>query len=115
MDFIVEYWAVLVGIIAVLAVAGVAVYVFFKMPTDKQLDQVREWLLYAVTIAEKELGEGTGQIKLRFVYDMFIAKFGIVAKVMPFAVFSALVDEALEKMRHLLETNENVANIVNKK
>ena len=115
MDFIVEYWAVLVGIIAVLAVAGVAVYVFFKMPTDKQLDQVREWLLYAVTIAEKELGEGTGQIKLRFVYDMFIAKFGIVAKVMPFAVFSALVDEALEKMRHLLETNENVAKIVNKK
>ena len=38
-----------------------AVYVFVKMPSDKQLNKVREWLLYAVTKAEKELGGGTGQ------------------------------------------------------
>lgn len=113
MDFIIEYWTVLIGLLAVAIVGGVLVYVFCKMPTEKQLDQVREWLLYAVTVAEKDLGGGTGQIKLRLVYDMFLTKFGLLAKVLPFETFSALVDEALEKLRHLLETNENVANIVN--
>ena len=64
MKYIVENWFVIVGLIAVCAAGGYAVYVFVKMPSDKQLNKVREWLLYAVTKAEKELGGGTGQIKL---------------------------------------------------
>lgn len=75
MKYIVENWFVIVGLIAVCAAGGYAVYVFVKMPSDKQLNKVREWLLYAVTKAEKELGGGTGQIKLRYVYDMFVARF----------------------------------------
>lgn len=75
MKYIVENWFVIVGLIAVLTAGGYAVYVFMKMPSDKQLNKVREWLLYAVTKAEKELGGGTGQIKLRYVYDMFVARF----------------------------------------
>ena len=63
MKYIVENWFVIVGLIAVCAAGGYAVYVFVKMPSDKQLNKVREWLLYAVTKAEKELGGGTGQIK----------------------------------------------------
>ena len=43
--------------------------------TDGCLNKVREWLLYAVTKAEKELGAGTGKLKLRYVYDMFVARF----------------------------------------
>lgn len=74
MKYIVENWFVIVGLIAVLTAGGYAVYVFVKMPSDKQLNKVREWLLYAVTKAEKELGGGTGQIKLRYVYDMFVAR-----------------------------------------
>ena len=75
MKYIVENWFVIVGLIAVLAAGGYAIYVFVKMPSDKQLNKVREWLLYAVTKAEKELGGGTGQIKLRYVYDMFVTRF----------------------------------------
>ena len=75
MKYIVENWFAIVGLIAVLTAGGYAVYVFVKMPSDKQLNKVREWLLYAVTKAEKELGGGTGQIKLRYVYDMFVARF----------------------------------------
>ena len=56
MKYIVENWFVIVGLIAVLAAGGYAVYVFVKMPSDKQLNKAREWLLYAVTKAEKELG-----------------------------------------------------------
>ena len=52
MKYIVENWFVIVGLIAVCAAGGYAVYVFVKMPSDKQLNKVREWLLYAVTKAE---------------------------------------------------------------
>ena len=57
MKYIVENWFVIVGLIAVLTAGGYAVYVFVKMPSDKQLNKVREWLLYAVTKAEKELAK----------------------------------------------------------
>ena len=64
MKFITENWFVIVAILACAAAGGYTVYAFVKMPSDKQLNKVREWLLYAVTTAEKELGGGTGQIKL---------------------------------------------------
>lgn len=60
MKFIVENWFVIVAIAAVGGSIGYAIYSFVKMPSDKQLNKVREWLLYAVTKAEKELGAGTG-------------------------------------------------------
>ena len=80
------------------------------MPSDKQLNKVREWLLYAVTKAEKELGAGTGKLKLRYVYDMFVARFEWLAKVITFDMFSMMVDEALEQMRTMLDSNEAVQN-----
>lgn len=96
MKYIVENWFVIVGLIAVCAAGGYAVYVFVKMPSDKQLNKVREWLLYAVTKAEKELGGGTGQIKLRYVYDMFVARsHGCESDFV--RGFSMMVDEALRE------------------
>ena len=89
-----------------------AVYVFVKMPSDKQLNKVREWLLYAVTKAEKELGGGTGQIKLRYVYDMFVARFTWLARVISFEAFSMMVDEALERMKKMLESNKAMQTLV---
>ena len=62
MKYIVENWFVIVGLIAVCAAGGYAVYVFVKMPSDKQLNKVREWLLYAVTKAEKKNWEAV-QVK----------------------------------------------------
>lgn len=53
MKFIVENWFVIVAIAAVGGSIGYAIYSFVKMPSDKQLNKVREWLLYAVTKAEK--------------------------------------------------------------
>lgn len=86
--------------------------VFVKMPSDKQLNKVREWLLYAVTKAEKELGGGTGQIKLRYVYDMFVARFTWLARVISFEAFSIMVDEALERMKKMLESNKAMQTLV---
>lgn len=112
MKYIVENWFVIVGLIAVCAAGGYAVYVFVRMPSDKQLNKVREWLLYAVTKAEKELGGGTDQIKLRYVYDMFVARFAWLARVISFEAFSMMVDEALERMKKMIENNKAMQTLV---
>lgn len=115
MEFLINYWYFLVAAIAVLTVAGYAIYTFIKRPTTEQISKVKEWLLYAVTAAEKELGSGTGQIKLRYVYDMFIAKFPYLVKVIPFETFSILVDEALDKFRNMLDNNTNLQSYIEQK
>ena len=112
MEFLVENWPLLIAAGAVIAVAATYLINFFKMPGSAQLDKVREWLLFAVTQAEKELGGGTGQIKLRYVYDMFVVKFPSLVKFISFETFSFMVDQALIKMRHLLQTNEKVEKYV---
>ena len=70
--------------------------------------KVKEWLKWAVCFAEQELGSGTGQLKLRMVYDMFVEKFPFIASILPFSIFSKWVDLALEWMREQLEKNENI-------
>lgn len=112
MKFITENWFVIVALAALGGSIGYAIYSFVKMPSTKQLEKVREWLLYAVTKAEKELGAGTGKIKLRYVYDMFVARFEWLAKVITFDMFSVMVDEALEQMKSMLEENEAVQKLV---
>lgn len=107
-DFIINEWYIILATLAVGAAAGIAVYHFFKLPNSEQLDKVREWLLGAVTAAERELGGGTGQLKLRQVYDLFVARFPWLAKTVSFNTFSDLVDEALVEMRRMLKSNEAV-------
>lgn len=115
MDFLINYWYILLVAIALLTVAIYTTLTFLKRPTTEQLKKLEEWLLYAVTEAEKELGGGTGKIKLRYVYDKFLTKFPFLATVVSFESFSLLVDEVLEKFRILLQENESVRNYVNKK
>ena len=45
---------------------------------------------------------------------MFIAKFPYLVKVIPFEMFSLLVDEALDKFRGMLDTNTNLQDYVQK-
>jgi hypothetical protein len=113
MSFIVENWYIIVAAIVIVAVGVAAAVRFLKQPSDEQLDKVREWLLYATTLAEKELGGGTGKLKLRYVYGLFVDKFTWVAKVISFETFSELVDEALGQMNKLLTSNTAVQLYVN--
>ena len=112
MEFIITYWYIILAVIAILVMAGVAVYRYLGLPREEQLAKVREWLLWAVTGAEKELGGGTGKLKLRQVYDLFIVRFPWLAKVVPFELFSSMVDDALKEMREMLETNPAAAALV---
>ena len=108
MKFLIDNWYIILAALAVLAAAGIAVYRYVKLPTPEQLEKVRQWLLKAVTEAERELGGGTGQLKLRTVYDAFLTKFPWLAPVVSFAKINELVDEAQEEMRKMLEKNKAV-------
>lgn len=105
---ILQYWPVFVAFLCGIGVTIIFAIQFSKEPTDKKIQMVKEWLLYAVIQAEKDLGSGTGQIKLRYVWDMFLKTFPALASVVSFEMFSTLVDEALEQMRHLLATNKDI-------
>lgn len=48
----------------------------------------------------------------RHVYDMFVARFEWLAKVITFDMFSMMVDEALEQMRTMLDSNEAVQKLI---
>lgn len=108
-----DNWYIIFGIIVGCSLLIYGGYVFITRPTNKKISMVKEWLLYAVTEAEKNLGGGTGQIKLRYVYSMFIAKFPLIAKVISFESFSVLVDEALDKFKNMLESNTAIKKYVN--
>lgn len=108
MNNIINNLPIIIAAISILVVAIVNVVEFFKKPTSEQIKAFKEWLLYAVSYAEQQLGSGTGKLKLRYVYDMFIEKFPYIAKFLSFEQFSTYVDEALEEMRKLIETNPKV-------
>ena len=103
-----------IGIIIIVGVAAYAIYYFMNLSKEKQLEVVREWLLLAVIEAEKALGSGTGQVKLRYVYDLFISKFKYLSLVISFEQFSMLVDESLETMRDMISNNKQVEQYINK-
>lgn len=110
--FFLDNWYLLIAILAVTVVIGIAIGKFLNLPTKDQIEKVKEWLLWAVTQAEAELGSGTGQLKLRSVYDIFVQRFPAVAKAISFDTFSMWVDEALEEMREMLKQNKAVKKLV---
>lgn len=92
--FLMENWYLVVALMAVAGMVGVCIGRFLKMPTSEQRERVKEWLLWAVTQAEAELGSGTGKLKLRQTYDLFIQRFPALAMAVSFDTFSLWVDEA---------------------
>lgn len=101
------FTTILVTII-VICVIGLCIYGLFRKGKERQIEIILEWLLLAVIKAEKELGSGTGQIKLRFVYDLFIDKFKVVSYFISFSQFSILVDQALDIMKDMVSNNKKV-------
>ena len=97
-----------------LCAAGIMICCFLKLSKEKQIEMIKQWLILAVVEAEKKLGEKTGQLKLRYVYDLFIERFKFMSKFITFDMFSQLVDEALETMRLMIQNNPNVSAYINK-
>lgn len=115
MEWLLENWFVVIGIIAVLVCGGIFVINFLGLPTAKQIEKIKQWLLGAVVEAEKQLGGQTGRLKLSMVYDAFISRFPMTAKFISFETFSSYVDLALDEMKKLLEANEAIKQYVENK
>lgn len=112
MEWLTNNWYLIVAAGAVIGAAVFAVRKFLGLPTDQQIENLQEWLKWAVTEAEKELGSGTGQLKLRRVYDLALAKFPWIARLVPFEEFSMWVDEALSWLNKQLESNKAITSMV---
>jgi hypothetical protein len=112
MEFIANNWYIILAAVAAVAVIAYLVYKFFKLPRPAQIVKIKEWLLFAVTEAERELGSGTGQLKLRYVYDKFVTKFPYLVQFISFERFSELVDDVLVKFKEMFNTNKNVKQYV---
>lgn len=95
-----------------LTVGAIILIVIAAYLIINQRSKVIEYLIAAVTEAEKELGEKTGQLKLRRVYGWFIKQFPIIASIVPFPVFSGWVDIALDTMEEWLDKNKQVESYV---
>lgn len=103
MEWLINNWYVIV--FAIIVAFGI-----YTIITDKE--KVKEWLKWAVSMAEIDLGSGTGQLKLRQVYDMFIERFPVFSKLIPFKLFSKWVDYALEFLKTQLENNDKIKELV---
>ncbi|WP_302751819.1 hypothetical protein [Ruminococcus sp.] len=75
----------------------------------------RNWLVFAVSEAEKYLGSGTGKLKIRYAYDLAVKQYPTITKIIPWCVFSKLVDAALVIMRQMIDDNKKIAEAINKK
>lgn len=89
-----------------------AIVALFLVVLTIYLMGFKNWLVWAVSEAEKVLGSGTGQLKLRYVYDMAVLRFPIVAKIIPFKLFSGMVDAALKVMNDMIKNNTNIAEAI---
>ena len=77
-------------------------------------DQAAKWLRYAVSVAEQKFGSGTGKLKLAAVYDMFISKYPMFSKIMPYFAFETMVDLALEWMKLQMNNNPKFKDVIEK-
>ena len=108
----IENVIIICGIVILIGIIGLCLCWFLKLSKERQKEIIIEWLLLAVVKAEKELGDGTGQLKLRFVYDLFIDKFRFISMLISFSQFSELVDQALDTMRDMLDSNKQIKDYV---
>lgn len=78
-----------------------------------QFKSFKQWLVYACSEAEEYFGSGSGQLKLRYVYNLAVnSKFGFITKIITFNMFSNFVDAALVKMREMIENSPAIAKIL---
>ena len=113
MNWLIDNWMLLVVLICMVYLTFASTKKFADKPTDEQIAEIKKWLLIAVTQCEAQLGEKTGRLKLSLCYDMFVKALPSLAAIVPFELFSELVDEVLEEMKDILTERPDVLEKVN--
>ncbi len=112
LNFLINNWYLIIVAIAVVTIAGTFIVNFMQKSTEEKLQSVKEWAIYACAIAEATLGSGTGQLKMRETYDMFITRFPDLAKIISFETYKMTAEIALTEFKKMLETNPNVQELI---
>lgn len=107
MDILTMILGCLPYVIVLLVLIGGAVAFF-----NGEKRSLKDWLLYACSLAEKELGGKTGQLKLKYVWSQACQQFKFLTTFLTFEKFSEMVDDCLVDFKHLIETNERIAEYV---
>lgn len=85
--------------VVIITVLIIAFLVFLIIIGEKfninKLTGLKEWLKYAVRLAENNFGSGEGDAKLAYVYKLFVEKYPIISKFMSIDTFNGLVDDTL--------------------
>lgn len=115
LSFIVKNLFPIVAMIGAIGLVIIEVYNFLTKPTENQIASLQEFLKAEVVKAEQALGSGTGELKLRQVYDAAVKAYPWVGKFMTFERFSKLVDIALDWMKEQMENNIDISNLIKKK
>lgn len=112
MNFIIQNWPILLIVFAVVIV-GLSYFIkFIKNPTKQQLESIKQWAIYACAMAESALGSGTGQLKMRQTYDMFLNKFPALAKMISFEKYQGIAEAALIEFKKMLKENPSIKDLV---
>ena len=106
MEWLVDNWSLLVVLVCAIGGVVFGCKKFVQSGKTNQLKKVKEWLLFACVEAERDFGSGKGQLKLRYVYDMFVEKFGVIKYIITFEEFSKMVDEVLESAIEFFENRQ---------
>ena len=101
-----ENWSILVALLVIAFVK------FITLPNSEQTKKIKKCILAWVVAAEKELGAKTGRVKLSVVYGYFVTAFPFIKNFISFDRFSEWVDEALDEMRKMLESNQNLQQVI---
>lgn len=112
LEWVINNKVVIISIIAIIILATIKVIRFSKLPKNEQFKKIKKCLLGWVIDAERELGGGTGKVKLSVVYSYFVQSFPIIKSFVSFETFSDWVDDALEEMRKMLEENKQLKTVV---
>lgn len=112
MDFIINYWPMLIVAIAIIAMAIVTVIDFINKSPKERIETIKQWAVYACAMAEAHLGSGTGQMKMRETYDMFLQRFPSLATVITYEKYKEIAEKALLEFKQMLSTNPNIQEMI---
>lgn len=110
--FIAKNICPLLAMVAAIGLVVIEVYNFLTKPTANQIESLQEFLKAEVVRAEQALGSGTGELKLRQVYDAAVKAYPWVGKFLTFERFKGLVDVALDWMKEQMDKNVDISNLI---
>lgn len=114
-DFLLNHLEFIIAMIIVIVGGLRLLKNFEELPNEEKEKQIKQWLLNAVLQAEIYYGSKTGRVKISKVWGAFCEQLPWAARYITIEQFEKYVDEALVEMRKLIESNKQVAVLVETK